>query len=64
MKRSVNFNGFKPQYRTISAQDFVNTCRALGMSDEEIKEMVLKMQAAKGEPASLTGYQSVSKGEN
>lgn len=49
MKRSVNFNGFKPQYRNISAQDFIATCRAVGMTDEEIKEMVLKMQAAKNE---------------
>lgn len=49
MKRSVSFNGFKPQYRNISARDFVNTCRALGMSDEEIKALVLKQQAAKNE---------------
>lgn len=45
MKRSVNFNGFQSKHRTkyFNAQDFVNTCRAIGMTDEEIKATVLKM---------------------
>lgn len=46
MKRSVNFNGFQAKHRTKynTAQDFVDTCRAVGMTDEEIKAAVLKMQ--------------------
>lgn len=52
MKRSVNFNGFQPKHRHISAQDFIATCRALGMSDEEIRALTLKLlkeRAAKNE---------------
>lgn len=44
MKRSVNFNGFQAKHRRISAQDFVDTCRALGMTDEEIKALILKQR--------------------
>ena len=48
MKRSVNFNGFQPKHRNKynTAQDFVNACRAIGMTDEEIRAAVLKMSEA------------------
>ena len=47
MKRSVNFNGFQPHHRHISAQDLIATYRALGMSDVEILAEMRKQSVAK-----------------
>lgn len=51
MKRSVNLNGFQPHHRTkyFTAQDFVNTCRAIGMTDEEIRQAIAN--EATGQPS-------------
>lgn len=42
MKRSVNFNGFQPKHRTKynTLADFVATCLAVGMTDEEIRQVI------------------------
>lgn len=56
MKRSVNFNGFQAKHRHKynTAADFVATCRAVGVTDEEIRAAVWKSQGKCikcGEPA-------------
>lgn len=42
MKRSVNFNGFRPKHRRKynTAADFVAACRAIGMTDDEIRQAI------------------------
>jgi len=45
MKRSVNFNGFQPSHRRISAADLIATLRALGYTDAQIKATLQQMQA-------------------
>ena len=44
MKRSVNFNGFQPSHRRISAADLINTLRTLGYTDAEIVATLQQMQ--------------------
>lgn len=46
MKRSTNFNG-RAVYRKLGANDLVETLRFLGMTDEEIKDAMLKKQQQK-----------------
>lgn len=41
MKKSINFNGMK-RYRGLGLEDFVTTCKAVGMTDKEIIEAVRK----------------------
>lgn len=44
MKRSVNFNGFQPSHRRISPADLINTRRALGYTDTEIRATLQQLQ--------------------
>jgi hypothetical protein len=46
MKRSTNFNGMK-RYRGLNLEDFVLTCKHVGMSDDEIIQAVKDMQQDK-----------------
>lgn len=50
MKRSVNFNGFQPSHRRISAADLIATLRALGYTDAEIKATLQQMQTNASQP--------------
>lgn len=55
MKRSVNFNGFQPSHRRISPADLIETLRALGYTNDEIKATLQQMQtASQAQPAATT----------
>ena len=43
MKRSTNFNGMR-RYRNLGLEDFVETCKAVGMTDDEIIAAVKDMK--------------------
>ena len=44
-KRSTNFGGKRAWAKGFSANNLLATMRALGMSDEEIRKMLLEMQS-------------------